>query len=120
MYRRNNSIAANPTNFTVMKGICLHPNALANPDTMAVIALSIEGCVGVIPIIKKDQNALKLTTIRKVNIYSVLNREQVQLQIIKSMCKKFDLTPIQEVGIYSCSDCSCPSGRKHSLQSRWL
>ena len=73
--RRNNNIAINPTNFTVTMGICVHTNVLANPDTIAVIALSIKGCVGVILIVKKGRNALELSVIRKVNIYSALNRE---------------------------------------------
>ena len=67
---------------------------MANPDAMAVIALSIEVCVGVTPMVKKVRNALELTVIRKVNIYSALNREQVQLQIIQSMLKSVDLTSI--------------------------
>ena len=75
---------------TAIRLIC---NVLADPNTIEAIALSIEGCIGATPIVKKDRNALELTTIRTVNIYSPLSRDQVQLQIIQSTHGRLDLAP---------------------------
>ena len=73
--RLNSNIAANPKEYTVMSGIHLHPNTLADPNTIKVIALSIEGCICAIFITKKGRNSLELTIVRTVNFNLTLNRK---------------------------------------------
>ena len=75
--QNNNNIAKNSKKYTIMSGIRLHLSILSEPDIIRVIALSVEGCMGAIPIVKLGRNALQLTLTQKANVHSTLNREQV-------------------------------------------
>ena len=69
----NNNNANNPWEYSVLRGLPVHPRILNSRTALTMVVIKIEDYCRVVPILKKGQNAVTLTIVIRFGRNSALD-----------------------------------------------